>query len=217
MRSNTPTSGTTLSQPNPVTYRHSKNPTNWTAGSSEARKLHHHQHRKAETSAVAPMVGSQAGLASQLGMATLGLETEMDIKDTGTKMAVGTLLLTPAIEMVYRLHHQWKNEDPLGDGTIALIPDSHLDPPGPWSFPLCLTTARDPSALTAIALVLGIWNVIVLLEAEAVRRIWILIFPATGLIAEDLHQIAGLLEMIDSLGMTVQEMIVVGEIEMTGM
>lgn len=73
------------------------------------------------------MAGSRAGAASRLEMALLGLGTGMDIKDIGIKMAVGILLLTVGIEMVYRHLHHWKSEDLLGDGTIAPIPDYRQD------------------------------------------------------------------------------------------
>ena len=175
-----------------------------------------------------PMAGSQAGVGSQLGVAILVLGTERYIKDTGIKMAVGTPLLTSAIEMVYHLLHQWKKDDLLGDGTIALISGYHLDLRRQQSFHLCLMTAGDLSVLMAIALVLGIWSVTVLLEVEAVRRMLILIFPATDPMVEDPHEMTDHLgmidrpgtiakEMIDHLGMTALEMNVAGEIEMTGM
>lgn len=63
-------------------------------------------------------------------------------------------------------------------------------------------TAGDLIVLTAIALVRGIWSVIVLLEAEGERRMLILIFPATAPTVEDLHGMTDLHEMTDRPEMT---------------
>jgi hypothetical protein len=151
------TSATTPSPPNLATSPHSKNPMNWIAGSFEVRKLHHHQRPKVVTLAVVPMVGSQAGAESQPEMAILDSETVMDIKDTDIKMVVDTTLLlhhlTVVTETEYSPLHQWKNEDLLGDGTIALIRDYHLDPLRQSTFLPCRMMVADLIVLTAIALV----------------------------------------------------------------
>lgn len=87
--------------------------------------------------------------------ATPDLATEMDIKDTGTKMAVATLL-TVVTEMAYRLLLPWRNADLLGEEMTVLIRDYHHDPQRRQILRHCPMMGEDLTARTDTARVRGI-------------------------------------------------------------